>query len=166
MDWMANDSLFFKELETGHSWAEYVAEKLNELDVACYASKMEKRKNLADRKRFTNEKDVILTRMSGCIEVKSRRLSFNDSPSSYPMESAFVDTVAGWSKKNPRPLAVCVVSQLTGSILVIPVSTQEKWGRISKFDRVRKIDETWLTADKGLLRSFKDLASWLKARQS
>jgi hypothetical protein len=165
MDWMKNDDLFFKELEAGHSWAQYVADRLNSLDVACYATDMEKRKSLSDRARFRNEKDVVLTKMSGCIEVKSRRLRFSDVPSSFPMDSAFVDTVSGWARKSPRPLAVCVVSQLTGSILVIPVSSEDSWGSVTKFDRVRKIEETWLTADRRLMKPFAEFVSWLKARQ-
>jgi hypothetical protein len=62
-------------------------------------------------------------------------------------------------------LAVCVVSQLTGSILVIPVSSEDSWGSVTKFDRVRKIEETWLTADRRLMKPFTELVSWLKARQ-
>lgn len=165
MEWGNNQELFFSELEIGHSWAEYVAAKLNENQVSCYATEMRKALTKEEIKEFRNEKDVVLTGMAGCIEVKSRRLRFSDSPSSFPMDSAFVDTVSGWGFKDPRPLAVCIVSQFTGSILVVPVSTQSQWGRVYKFDRVRKINDTWFTCPKSLLKPFSELVSWLRARQ-
>ncbi len=163
---MENDELFFEQLAIGHKWTEYVAARLNAAGVPCYATKMEKRKNIADRSRFQNERDIVLTATDGWLEVKSQgNQPFSEDPSEYPKQSAFVDTLSGWRRKNPRPLAVILVHQQTRAMLVIPVSTESEWGTYTGFDRIRKIQDTWLTVQKKHLRRFSDLVDWLKARQ-
>ena len=165
IDWEHNDELFFNELTTGHRWAEYVAEKLRHRKIPCHVKPVDFRKSLDDRDRFENEQDVILESVRGCLEVKSRRLRFGSEPVTYPYSTAFVDTVSGWNKKSPRPLAVVLVSQLTKNMLVVPVSTQDRWTTSRSLDRVRNIQETWYTVKKTDLRSFDDLIDWLSVRQ-
>lgn len=165
MRWQENDELFHTELKSGHSWAEQVAEALASNKVKCHVKPVEFRKNYKDRKRFENEQDIILDSMPGCIEVKSRRLSFGPEPSSYPFKTAFVDTQSGWNKKKPKPLAVVLVSRETRDMLVIPVSTSNQWGIQTSFDRVRSIEESWFTVDKRLLKTFGSLTDWLFDRQ-
>lgn len=86
----------------------------------------------------------MLQNMPGNIEVKSRRLNFNEQPNSYPKSTAFVDTEFGWKLKDPLPLAVVLVSQETGSLLVIPISSMPTWTTTRRFDNVRKIEDTFL----------------------
>jgi hypothetical protein len=166
MNWMENEKLFVQQLKVGNKWTEYVAEKLRENDIGAYATDLEIRDGVEDRYRFTNEQDILFNTMPGCIEVKSRKIKFFDDPYSYPMQTAFVDTVFGWDKKVPKPLAVVLVSQITKEILVVPVSTENKWGTSTHFDKVRKITETSYTVDKGLLKTFSEFTDWLKTRQA
>lgn len=163
--WEENDELFFSELRAGHQWSEYVAAALRKNRIKCHVEPVQYRDSYDDRKRFQNEQDIILDAMPGCIEVKSRRLSFGETTSSYPFSTALVDTRNGWVRKNPKPLAVVLVSQQTGSMLVVPVSTSNQWGTKTAFDRVRGIDESWLTIRKNQLRSFGELVGWLTTRQ-
>jgi hypothetical protein len=162
--WGRNDSLFRKEAEEGHKWARLVAERLSALSVPSTTSPLEFAVDEADRERFVNEQDVLLTNASGFIEVKSRRLAFTEEPSSYPFGTAFVDTATGWDKKHPKPLAVVLVSQFTSAMLVVPVSTQSTWAITRSYDRVRQISERWYTVDSDLLRPFAELVEWLKSR--
>lgn len=163
--WHENDDLFLGELTVGHGWAEKVANALKEEQIKCHIKPVDFRKNYRDRKRFENEQDIIFDTMPGCIEVKSRRLAFGSDPSSYPYKTAFVDTRNGWVKKKPKPVAVVLVSQQTGNMLVIPVSTSGRWGTQISFDRVRSIEESWFVVDKRLLRTFGSLTDWLIDRQ-
>ena len=103
--------------------------------------------------------------MSGYIEVKSRKLGFNSDPDSFPMPTAFVDTVSGWRKKEKLPLAIVLVSQMTGKILVVPVTTSSNWKTIKSFDRKRKIEDLWYTVSKDLLKEYKVFLDWLIKRQ-
>jgi hypothetical protein len=164
-DWLKNDKLFFEQLEIGHSWANYVAQKICERDISCYATQMEKRKNANDRFRFRSEKDILFNNMPGYLDVKANSYNFGDDPQTFPYKSPFVDTAHGWSKKPEKPLAVLLVSQQTGSIIVIPVSTEKMWVPIKKFDRIRKIEDTFLTIDKSLIKTFDEFIEWLTARQ-
>jgi len=81
------------------------------------------------------------------------------------MQTAFVDTVSSWGKKENMPLAIVLVSQLTGKMLVIPKSSQDRWKTVDSFDRIRKIKDKWYTIDKSLLKKYEDLADWLIKRQ-
>jgi len=165
-NWMENENLFVQQLKIGNKWTEYVASKLREKRIDAYATELEVREKVEDRHRFTNEQDILFNNMPGCVEVKSRKIKFFDDPMSYPMQTAFVDTVLGWNKKSPKPLAVVLVSQITKSMLVVPVSTENKWGTSTHFDKVRKITETSHTVDKGLLKTFDEFSEWLINRQS
>lgn len=158
-------ALFRSEAKIGQRWAEQVANSLNSSGVDCYATPLEFAQSIEDRVRFENEQDVVFTSQAGCIEVKSRRLRFTDDPSTYPYATAFVDTVSGWNKKQPKPLAVVLVSQLTTAKLVVPVSTQSQWGRVNAYDRVRQFQENWYTVNKQLLVPFPQLVKWLYDRQ-
>ena len=103
--------------------------------------------------------------MSGNIEVKSRRLNFSEKPSSYPKSTAFVDTEFGWKLKDPLPLAVVLVSQETGSLLVIPISSMPTWTTTRRFDNVRKIEDTFLLVNKKHLKPWSEFVDWLNVRQ-
>jgi len=104
--------------------------------------------------------------MPGYIEVKSRKLIFNNKPESFPMPTVYVDTVSGWHKKESLPLAIIVISQETKQMLVIPTSSKDKWIKIDSFDRTRKIKDKWYAADKSLLKEYETFIEWLLARQT
>lgn len=159
-------AFFVSQLSQGHKWAKYVAKKLNELDVACYVNDMEVADTVEGRQKFHNEKDVIFTRMSGCLEVKSQSCEFTDDPDSWPYRRSIVDTALGWSRKVPKPLATVLVCIHNGSMLVIPSSTQNQWVVEQKYDRYRQITDNFLTIDRSLLRPFSELSDWLLVRQS
>jgi hypothetical protein len=158
-------TVFRSEATIGQQWSQKVANELNNCGVDCYATPLEFATSIEDRARFENEQDVIFTSQTGCIEVKSRRLKFTNDPTSYPYLTAFVDTVQGWDKKSPKPLAVVLVSQITSAKLVIPVSTQSQWGRVNAYDRVRHFRENWYTVNKTALTPFPQLVEWLLDRQ-
>ena len=159
-----SNELFHREASIGQTYAERVALELQKRQIPCYATELEFAKNEADRKRFENEQDVVLIDQPGCIEVKSRRLNFRNDPITYPYSTAFVDTVIGWDKKDPKPLAVVLISQNTNGMLVVPVSTQPNWTQNASFDRVRQINENWYQVSKKELRTFNELVFWLKDR--
>ena len=162
--WGENDALFRSEATEGHKWATFVADQLSTSGVPSTATPLEFAADVADRDRFVNEQDVTFVHQSGFIEVKSRRLTFSGDPKSYPYRTAFVDTVTGWDKKQPKPLAVVLVSQVTSALLVIPVSTSPKWKAVSSFDRVRQINERWYTVESSLLRPFSSFVEWMDRR--
>jgi hypothetical protein len=157
--------LFVQELKIGHKWSEYVAAILNNAEIKCEATPMKIAQTEEERLSFATEKDVVFLDMPGHIEVKSRRLNFSDEPSSYPKDTAFVDTEYGWNLKNPLPLAVVLVSQNTGSLLVIPVSSSHTWTTTRKFDNVRKIKDTFLLVDKLHIKPWSEFLEWLHVRQ-
>lgn len=163
---MDNEALFTSELSNGHQWMLRVASHLRHCGVLAVPGKYAVRDSVNDRHKFANEKDITFETMSGVIEVKSRRLAFGNKQNDYPKESAFVDTASGWTKKSPKPLAVVLISQITGKMLVIPTSTSDKWGTFTSVDKVRNIKETWLTIDKSLLKPMDELVSWLLLRQN
>ena len=167
MDWINNEELFRKELATGSKWARYVAEQLNTLGINCYSPEMVVREDISQIEAFSkDDKDILFNLMDGNLEVKSRNLRFESDSSSYPYQTAFVDTVSGWEAKTEKPLAVVLVSQKTSQMLVAPVSTEHLWSTTSLYDNVRGIHDTWWTIDKTLLRPIDELVEWLLVRQN
>jgi len=119
-----------------------------------------------ERSEFYDEKDLTFTLMPGYLEVKSQSRHFTDDPQSWPLPSTIVDTVLGWERKDPRPLATVLVSIHTGGAIVIPSSTEHLWKKQVKYDTQRKINDTFFIAHKSLLRPFHELADWLVERQN
>ena len=156
-----SEDLFRREAVTGHKYATMVAEALQSHQIDCAVSDLTFAQTEAEISDYANEQDVVLTSRSGCIEVKSRRLAFRSDPETYTYRTAFVDTVKGWDSKNPKPLAVVLVSQRTKAMLVVPVSTQPTWTHTKSFDRVRRIHETWYEIDRSRLRTFNAFVEWL-----
>lgn len=145
--WLDNDQLFFEQLEIGHDWAEKVATRLTAAGVSASATPMVRRLSVDHRHEFRNEQDVVLARGHRAVEVKSRNLAFFEEPSTYPYPTALLDTVSGWDAKHPKPVAVVLVSQITGAMLVAPLSTSDNWTVTNAHDRVRGIDDRWYTVD-------------------
>lgn len=163
-DWFANDDLFFDELAEGHEWAERVAAKLRAAALPVEVTPMRRRATIEHRHEFAKEVDLFVGSKRVPIEVKSRRLRFTDDPATYPYNTAFIDTVSGWDAKEPRPMAVVLISQHTGGMLVVPPSTSPSWVRESRRDRVRNIQDTWYCAPKGQLKTMDSLIDWLRPR--
>jgi hypothetical protein len=163
-DWFENDELFRSELQAGHRHAELVAARLRAARLPITVTPLEWRKDIADRARFGDERDIIVDFAFDeiVVEVKSRRLAFEEQPSSYPYNTALVDTVSGWNRKQTTPRAVVVVSQRTRAMLVVPVrATRSRWTVERRFDRVRKIRYDWLAVARVDLVPFERLLAWL-----
>jgi hypothetical protein len=163
-DWFANDALFFQQLEEGHRWALRVGWRLLAEGFPVQVTKPTRRPRINDRGVYTDELDIRVGRRDPLVlEVKSRALAFTDEPASYPYATAFVDTAKGWEAKEHKPVAVVLVSQRTGSMLVIPVRTSRKtWRTEQRTDRVRGISERFYTVKKEQLQRFDALVSWLR----
>ena len=158
--------LFVSEATIGQTYAEMVADRLNEAEIKCHATELTFAATDAQIKEYENEQDIVFDMMPGCLEVKSRRLKFTDSTSSFPYPDAFVDTCSGWDKKQPKPIAVVMVSQLTNKMLTVPSSTEKEWVKKRSFDNVRQITDIWYYVAKSSLKPFDDLVLYLQRRQS
>lgn len=159
------DDIFAREVIIGHRWSNHVARCLNDLKISCTASPLEIEPDPLKRSRFENEQDVVFSLINGHLEVKSRNLVFSDDPASFPYSEAFVDTVIGWDKKDPKPLAVVLVSQITKAKIVIPTSTSPDWGMKRARDRVRNISENWYIVRRSSMKPFSELVDWLLIKQ-
>lgn len=165
-DWGYANGLFRKEASIGLKFAKAVASYLNSCNIDCHVNEIEYAETAQDSGRFrTYEQDIILDKMPGCLEVKSRRLNFNSNPESYPFPTALVDTIYGWEQKAKTPLAVVLISQQTNAMLVIPPSTKDSWTEFSSFDKARQIHETWYECPKSKLVRVEELVQFLLDRQ-
>jgi hypothetical protein len=158
-------AFFTAQLKQGHKWTNHIAGIFQENNIECYVDKMHVAKTVDERKKFHNEKDIVFTKMPGCIETKSQSRHFTEDPKSFPFKKTIVDTELGWSRKNPKPLAVVLVSIQTGNSLVIPRSTEGSWWTENIYDNFRKISDTFLCADIKVLRPLDELIEFLQKRQ-
>ena len=162
MDWFENDDLFFAELAKGHQCAAEVCRRLKILGIDAMVPPRSKRIHVDDRDLYDDETDIIIHGTPPySIEVKSRDLAF-DCAHDYPYDTAFVDTVSGWNQKQPKPIAIVLVSQVTLSMVVIKGSTRPTWTIKKSFDNVRQISDNFYMVHKEQLVGFWTLVSWLK----
>ena len=133
-------STHFKEnLEASEEYRQMVARYLMERGVRIEVPPMEYRKDMNDRGRFKNEKDIIawpgVADHEMCVvEVKSRDQEFTDAQDfsrrlkrKYGQTGIFVDTTHGWSQKDPKPKLIVMVSMKTKAMIALPGKTQEHW---------------------------------------
>lgn len=151
---------FLEQLKIGDEWAEYVAARIRHAGKHAEATPTQVAQSAEEVQEFTeNEKDILLDQ-GRTLEVKSRSVSFTGIHD-YPYETVFVDTVEGWLQKRSDPVAVAVVSQVTGGVVMIPCKTEGLWGRRTVFDGKRGFEITVFECGRGLLRSFEEFVGWL-----
>ena len=168
-DWLSNDALFFRELETGHKWASHTVRRLADAGIDARLTPMTIRTHVDNRSDYSNEADITVDMAGGqfIIESKSRNLTFSDDPTSFPYRTSFVDTVRGWDQKTTKPRAVVIVSQQTKAALVVSAKTRRRWTTIETTDRVRGITDVWYQIDRSLLLPFSTLTDYInRKRQS
>ena len=149
----ASDEIFRREATIGQKYAELVAARLRCHNINAEATELTFAATEEEIADYEDEQDVVLD--SGhCIEVKSRSLEFDADPKSFPYTTAFVDTVAGWKKKKNKPIAVVFVSRATDQMLIVMGDTDDKWGSVKKFDRIRKHYDNFHTVQRRMLLPF------------
>jgi hypothetical protein len=167
-DWFKNDDLFRRELVKGHRWATQVTERLNAEGIPAELTPFAWRDTIDDRHQFSDEADIVVPTRDGplYLESKSRALRFTEDPGSYPYDTAFVDTVGGWNKKERPRFAVVLTSQMTEQMLVIPAknSPRPEWTIKDAFDRVRQIPNRWYETPASSLLPFSHLVEALRTR--
>jgi hypothetical protein len=127
--WVPNYSLerFVERLAGSHAWAQDVADKLKAAGVAASVSPYAVRDGVKDIARFArDETDLVLEGSGLGIEVKSRAQAWT-SGDDFPFPTMFVDTYSGYLLKRKRPLAYVCVSQVKGTMSVIPTYTSAHW---------------------------------------
>lgn len=147
----------------GGYWSNQIAERLNDMGVACYAPPVQIARTQAEREHMTkNEKDIVFSWTDRPLEVKSSSRVFTDRIIDYPYDSLFVDTVSGYDSKLLPPLAYVIVSQATTDAVVISPHSHGEWSKVERYDRYRKIHEHFYSAPKHCLVPFTVLVDYLK----
>jgi hypothetical protein len=164
VDWFENDNLFFAELEKGHRYAAEVYRRLKILGIDATVPPHSKRIHIEDRDLYDDETDIIIPGTPPYfIEVKSRDLVF-ECAHDFPYGTAFVDTVSGWDRKRPKPIAVVLISQVTLGMAVIKGSTRPTWTVEQAYDHTRQIDDSFYVVPRNQLVGFGVLVEWLRQR--
>lgn len=160
MNWKSNDALFFKELREGYEWQKLVATHFEKNGFTVKMPELTIRDSFEKASEYIDTKDLIVD--GHIIEVKSRREHFTSSKD-FPYRTIFVDTVLGYDSKITKPLAYIMVSRETKAMLCLPsYNKPDYWTQETRFDRVRKINETFYMAPKNKLRSLDELMRQMK----
>jgi hypothetical protein len=151
---------FLEQLRIGDKWADHVADMIMKAGKPAYATPTKVAQSEAEIQEFTRyEKDIILSD-NRSLEVKSRSFAFT-GVESYPYETVFVDTVEGWAEKVVKPVAVAVVSQRTGGIVMVPISSAAVWSEKRIYDSKRCFEVNVLECPRSALKSFEEFLAWL-----
>lgn len=163
---LESDSVFIQELRKGHSWQLWVAVLFLKEGFIVEVPKLEIRPGRAKINDYTDNGDISIhvNGRRNRFECKSRNLDFNSSED-YPYETALVDRVNTWKRKaDKKPLAVILVSQITGNCVVVPVSTEQKWKIETKRDDIRGYEREYFLVEKNDLKNWDDFISWLRLK--
>ena len=158
------DDIFFRELKVGLEHEGIVADALRAHKIKCKTD-LEARYDLDFDERmakYAGSPDIVLSN-GDVIEVKSRNIAFEDDPDSFPYPTVIVETVSSWKAHEPIPIAVVHISQITGEMLVTMAYDEPHWTIEKKYDRVRKIYDTWYMADRNHLETFDFLVGYIKS---
>lgn len=160
MKWSENDELFIKELNEGFAW-QYLPMlffKLQGLDVQM--PELEIRDgSIKNASPYFNSKDLFVNGQR--VEVKSRKEKFT-SPSTFPYETAMVDTVKKFTGRKDKPVAYVMISRDTGSMLWVDATRYDDWEIIERFDNTRKFRERFFVVPKNKLMPLNFLVNALR----
>lgn len=152
--WSKNDELFKKELEAGFKWQLRVANYLNKFGLDAEVPPLSFRDKIENAGEYADLEDILCEGRT--FEVKSRSLRFT-KPSDFPFETILVDTVRGWESKKTKPDAYICVSTVTGAMIVLSKSTQDKWVKSRRYDHTRGIRDWFYECHKSEWRGIKSL---------
>ena len=164
MKGLETDEIFLRELKKGHNWQLWVGYLLLKEGFAVRVSSLATRPDHDSIDLYGDDGDVKVTfpGKTVVLEVKSRNLYFT-SIDDYPYQTAFVDRVNTWRRKaDNKPVAICLVSQPTGAIVVVPTSSESSWLVETVRDRVREYDRDYYLVNKICLARWESLLTWLK----
>lgn len=152
--WSENDELFKKELEAGFKWQLRVANYLNKFGLDAKVPPLSFRNKIENAVEYADLEDILCEGRT--FEVKSRSLRFT-KPSDFPFETILVDTVRGLESKETKPDAYICVSTVTGAMIALSKSTQDKWVKSQRYDHTRGIRDWFYECHKSEWRGIKSL---------
>ena len=135
--------VYKKRLREGVKYVKIVADLLR---IGGFTVETPEQKIRQIRVKYTSDQGDIHIMAEGKIrftlEVKSRDLEFTGIED-YPYKSVFIDNVNQWNYKKHKVAAVIIISQITGKMFVIPLSSRKHWREEEitdreKHDRVQK----------------------------
>jgi len=156
------DRIFFRELDKGYAMEAEVAARLGQAGVCVEHAPMQVRETYEQRARFRNQKDLLLPD-GQVIEVKSSSRPFTCCDD-VQFANVHVAEVQAWERKDPTPVAVVLVSQVTKAMVVIPTRSRRSWITATVHDQVRNVDQTVYQCPRGQLREWPNFVAWLLAR--
>jgi len=160
---LESDEIFLRELKKGYKHQLIVAEYLKSKNLKIDVDGLRIRKQKKDIPRFRDEGDLFFINKNNNkipIEVKSRNINFT-SINDFPYNDIFVDMKSCWDRKEKyKPCAIIMISQLTHEMIVVPVSTKNKWIVKTKKDTIRDYIREYYLVDKKHLKSIDDFIYW------
>ncbi len=156
---------FQRDLVRGHSLHTVVALRFLDAGLWVRLPPLQVAPEFGDRHDYLDTTDVQTIHRSKVVhvEVKSTRFEFTEGGADFRFARPFVMTEAAWEAKDPRPVAVVLVSQPTKATAVIPASTAPSWTVRRTMDQRRGYEDNFLTVSRDQLRPLSALIEWLKA---
>jgi hypothetical protein len=137
-----------------------VADFLSRRGVECECPEVDYGDNID---KWTRKDIDIRVKGGKIIEVKSRSSTcVFTNPGDFPFDDVFVDTVAGWERKEQKPYAYVFVSQDTGAMLWVPGDTRDDWIKKHVYDSFLKYKTWTFCADRAFLRDIEELVKDLQ----
>ena len=141
--WYENDALFREQVAAGHRWERYVAASLALQGLEVRLSEQSVRDHVKNAHLYKGGVDLWVAGV--LAEIKSRGFAYH-TPLDFGHDTILVDTVPKWDLKDPEPVLVLCVSQLTGAVIATSSCVKDHWVRKHKYDNVRGIEEEFYIA--------------------
>ena len=160
------DELFIAELKKGHKWQLWVGLQFLKEGFIVQVPNLKIRKNHDEINKYSDSGDVIvfLNNERYSFECKSRNLEFTNKEN-YPYDTVFVDRTKTWERKrNNKPLAIIIISQQTGKLVVVSSKTEKYWMIEERIDSVRNYTRSYYMVDKKYLHNWDFLIDHLRIK--
>lgn len=96
------------------------------------------------------------------VEVKSKAMSFGPDASKFPFETVVILPVRSWDRLATKPSAIAIVSQATGSAVIVPCSTAPIWTVETMSNRLVGKSYPCFVVDRKYLRTEGEFLAWAK----
>ena len=154
---------YHKAMTEGHGYNEEIARRLRAEGIVCTVPELTLVNSAAEIAHMTKtDKDIICDDLDLVLEVKSRSLRFTGVVKQFPDWDIIVDTVSGYDKKEVKPYAYIMISQVTQEVLVVPTSSSPTWIKEKRFDPFRKHWDTFYKCQKDEFWTWDEFVTNLK----
>jgi hypothetical protein len=136
-----DDPDFVRDLMASNPHVEKVAAWLRSKGHEAVVRPIQVRDKVENMSKFADDGDIYIGDRR--VEVKRRGLRFTCADD-FPYPTVIVDVAHAWDRADPKPEAYILTNEAATHCMIIRDQTSMHWRRVTKMDRFKKRERTFL----------------------